>query len=165
MSNARQQVRVELLAEALRSTGTACLRVFGGSMMPWLRPGDTLFVRRETPQGITPGEIVLYARRGRLYAHRVIRKRWEAGKSLLVTKGDTLPDADPLVSSEELLGRVTRICRGQRQINLQTSPRLFLGRVLTYLSAWSRWWFPVVRAVKRLCFPGKVRLRSETCLE
>ena len=134
-------------------------------MMPWLRPGDTLVVRRETPQGIIRGEIVLYARRGRLYAHRVIRKRWEAGEALLVTKGDALPDADPPVSSEELLGRVTRIRRGQRQINLQTSPRLFLGRLLTYLSAWSRCWFPVARAIKRFCFPGKAPLRSETCLE
>ncbi|MFQ5664056.1 MAG: signal peptidase I [Terriglobia bacterium] len=158
MINPGQQLRGELVAQALRTSGTVRLRVFGGSMRPWLRPGDILLVRREHPVRVRPGEIVLYARGGALFAHRVIRKGWQAGQPLLVTKGDAFPEADPAVSSEELLGRVARVLRGRREINLESWRQLSLGRFLAFLSASSRWLYRIASVVERVCFSRRQTL-------
>ncbi|MBI3663806.1 MAG: S24/S26 family peptidase [Acidobacteria bacterium] len=143
-------LRAELLADALRSGGAVCLRVFGGSMWPWLRSGDALSVRREEAARIHPGEIVLFVREGRLYAHRVIRKSWHEGRAVLVTKGDALPRADAPLAAGELLGRVFRVRRGAREFALDSPQRRTLGRAAALVTHSSRFWYPLARAVRRI---------------
>ncbi len=101
------------------------------------------------------GEIVLFARGDQLYAHRVIHKRLVAGTTMVVTKGDALPQKDFPLSGGELLGRVVRIHRGTREINLDSWPRLFLGWLLSLLSPWSERGYALARAVKRFSTLGR----------
>ena len=55
MNRTSDPLRVDLVAQTLRSIGTGRLRVFGSSMRPWLRPGDILLIRRESPLVVLPG--------------------------------------------------------------------------------------------------------------
>ena len=144
--------RVEEIREKLGERGEVRLRVFGGSMVPWIRPGDVLLIRRVDGRQIGAGNVVLFAREDRLFVHRVIGKR--AGGEL-VTKGDALPRADAPVTTEELLGRVTFILRGTRQISLETPRQIALGRLLSRLSFSSRLWYPLARVTKRMFLPGR----------
>src|SRR3979411_594406 len=101
-----------LADEVVRRFGTICLRVFGTSMVPSVLPGDLISVQRASVSEISPGEIVLYMREGRLFAHRVVGYTGGYQRhddSYLITRGDRLSHNDPPVSSSELLGRVTSI--------------------------------------------------------
>jgi len=57
---------------------------------------------------VSKGEIVLFSRDRRLFAHRVL----ESSGSAILTRGDTLGCVDAVVPEDELLGRVAAIVRG-----------------------------------------------------
>jgi len=101
----------ELAGEILRGFGTLRLQVTGQSMIPSVWPGDILLIHRCAFTEILSGDIVLYAREGRLFAHRVICAAEDFENPRLVTQGDALPAPDPPVSAEELLGKVLQIFR------------------------------------------------------
>jgi len=109
-----------LASEVVRTFGKVRLRVFGTSMVPSVLPGDLISVQRAGLSGISCGEIVLYSREGRLFAHRVVGRAGSHEDPRLITRGDRLSHNDPPVSCSELLGRVTSIqCgdgRGHRQV-------------------------------------------------
>jgi signal peptidase I len=109
----------ELVAEALRAGAETRVRVMGTSMLPALWPGDILVIRALV---ITPssGNIVLFLRQGRLFAHRVVR----AVGSELITRGDALPDLDPPVRVSEVLGVVAEIVRDGSQPVAARAPSL-----------------------------------------
>ena len=70
--DARSGLKGELFLEVLRTFGSARLRVTGTSMLPSIWPGDILEVRRPGEVKIASGELVLFERGGRFFAHRVV---------------------------------------------------------------------------------------------
>jgi signal peptidase I len=85
-------------------------------MMPAIRPGDLISVERAGVSEIFPGDIVVFAREGRLIAHRVVARTARPGEGYLVTRGDRTRRNDALVSSVELIGRVSHIERGRSRV-------------------------------------------------
>jgi hypothetical protein len=73
-------------------------------------------VDRVDASTVSEGDIVLFARDRRLFAHRVITKSHQSGDLHLVTRGDAMPAPDSPVSESELLGKVARIQRNGRWI-------------------------------------------------
>lgn len=122
MMNTRSELKGELFLEVLRSTGQAKLALTGASMLPSIRPGDVVEVRRESVGEISPGDVVLCARQGGFFAHRVVEKRAGSERTVLITRGDALLAPDPPVAPEEVLGRVTAILRGGRRLELRLTP-------------------------------------------
>ena len=108
-----EALRCQLAEEVLCLAGELRLRVTGTSMLPSVWPGDILHIRRQDTIESLPGDIVLVRRQGRLCAHRVVKKISKEGEPYWITRGDSLPDDDPPVSGQELLGRVTCILRGR----------------------------------------------------
>lgn len=105
----------ELAGEVVRTFGEVRLRVLGTSMVPSIHPGDVISVQRACLSEISPGEIALYTREGRFFAHRVVACAGSGEPPFLVLRGDRLRYNDPPISSIELLGRVHFIERGRRQ--------------------------------------------------
>jgi signal peptidase I len=106
----------DLAAEALRSSGKLRLRVNGRSMLPAVWPGDTLLVECAKEGAVHEGDIVLFGRDRRLFAHRVLAKTPAHGGSTIATRGDAMPQPDPPISSHELLGKVAFISRNGKLI-------------------------------------------------
>lgn len=126
----RETLGCELAAEVLRSFGRLRLRTTGASMLPAVWPGDVLSVRSHGAMEALPGDIVLFARGGRLVAHRVVERALCDDKIQWVTRGDSVAGNDAPVSSDELLGRVTAIERGSRRL----TPRQSLAcRLISWL--------------------------------
>ena len=100
-----------LFAHALQAVGAACLRVLGGSMQPAIHPRDILVVAGCQIDDLRPRDVVLFARDGRLVAHRLIDVGIRAGRRVLVTRGDALWSADAPVDAGDLLGRVVAVGR------------------------------------------------------
>ncbi len=59
-----------------------------------------------------PGDVVLFSRKGRLFVHRVV----EMSGGAVVTRGDSMLDADPPVAVSDVLGRVESIERGGSRV-------------------------------------------------
>jgi signal peptidase I len=136
--HACQVAKTGLASEVLRSFGELRLQVEGSSMLPSIYPGDILTVRRAEIAGVVPGDIVLYTREDRLYAHRIVEKICDSEGVLLLTRGDTLAENDPPISPAELLGQVTSIARGPFRLAPGREPSAY-GRVVAGLVQRSMW--------------------------
>jgi signal peptidase len=108
----------ELAAEVVRSFGELRLRVTGSSMLPAIRPDDVLTVRHCGVDEVGVGDVVLYTRHRRLFAHRVV-SRSDVG---LVTQGDGVAKPDPAVTAAEFLGRIVLVSRRGRSIPPESKP-------------------------------------------
>lgn len=133
---AAKAIGCDLAAEVVGVFGSVRLRVSGTSMAPTLCPGELVGVEKTRMTEILPGEIVVFARDGRLIVHRVVTKIQSRGESYLVTRGDRVRKSDSPVSGSEFVGRVTNIERGRS--GAFTSSRLNLAsRVFSLLLSFS----------------------------
>jgi signal peptidase I len=144
------------IAAKLRADGSVCFRVLGASMFPWLRSGDLVFVRSFTYEQASRGDVVLFERGGRLFVHRVIQAAVAGAgarqRGALITKGDALDSADEPVTRAEFLGRVIRVHRGNRHIDVESMVRVMIGRLIARFSRTSFALYRPARAVKHLLF-------------
>jgi len=118
----RTKVKCDLAFEVVRTFGEVRLEVTGGSMLPAVWPGDQLIVQSRNPNKIQPGQFILYLRDGSLVAHRVVSRDGD----LIVTRGDSVPQADPPFPSSEVAGEIISIVRRGRRV----APELTFGRRL-----------------------------------
>jgi len=106
------------VAEVVRATGSAKLKVTGLSMLPAIWPGDVLTVNKISPKMLERGQIVLYRGDGKLTAHRVV----QVAHDHFLTRGDCVPSLDPPVTFSAMVGLITDVCRNGRAAKLQPSP-------------------------------------------
>ncbi len=116
-------VKCDLAGEVLRSSGRLRLRVMGWSMLPTVWPGDMLVVDSVKSDGVCEGDIVLFGRDRRLFAHRVVKNN-AGGNAKIVTRGDAMPAPDPPVDETQLLGKVSCIIRNGKCIEPRRSLRV-----------------------------------------
>lgn len=115
-AQAEHATKCELAVDALRSSGCLRLRVNGWSMLPSVRPGDTVLIERVNGNEISEGDIVLFGRDRRLFVHRVVKRKTQTG---LVTRGDSMRVSDPVLQENELLGKVVLLWRNGSRIEPQ----------------------------------------------
>jgi len=128
----RTAVKCELAAEVARAFGEVRVEATGSSMLPAVRPGDRLVVRRRDFSEVQAGQIVVYYRGGGLVAHRVVGRSGSAGSTdsagdQLLTRGDSLQQDDSPVQASEMVGEVVRIERGGRQVSPEQTMRRRVG--------------------------------------
>ena len=155
LSQAGERQKCNLAVEVLRSFGQVQLRVAGTSMLPTLWPGDLLTIEPTPIESILPGDLVVYARQHQFVVHRVV-KGAIAQTQTLVTRGDAVPHTDSAITSEQFLGRVTRIHRNGRQVvpaRRVAHVRRLSGRALFHFDRLRslamhcyRWWSANVQA-------------------
>jgi signal peptidase I len=141
--NASIELACGLAGEIVRDFGEVRLCAFGTSMAPSILPGDLLVIQKAGIDEISPGEVVLFSREGRLFIHRVADRKVSftaesLEESILITRGDRLCQDDPPVSSRELLGRVVCLERGRRKIELLARPDGSRGWMVRQLRASDR---------------------------
>lgn len=123
---------VDLMRQVLSRGKSIRFRARGGSMAPFIRDGDVIYISpfRKGEPGLGQVAAFLQPQTGGLLVHRVVGKN---GLAYLI-QGDNTPGKTDLVPPENLLGRVTQVERDGRQV------RLGLGaeRYLIALSSRSR---------------------------
>jgi signal peptidase I len=128
---ATQAAACQLAAEVAGQFGGVRLRVSGTSMTPAVRPGDVLAVEKASFSQVDTGEIVVFARDGRLVAHRLVAKT----ECHLITRGDRTRRNDSPVSVAEFVGRVTDVERGGTPVQARKRPSIAqqaIARVLRF---------------------------------
>jgi signal peptidase I len=131
LTNGQRHTSMELVCglagEVVRTFGEVRLRVRGTSMVPSILPGDLVAIQSAGLREISPGEVVLFSQKGRLFVHRVVDRQVSSAadgleEPFLITRGDRLCHNDPPVSSRDMLGRVVSVKRGNRKIELLAQP-------------------------------------------
>jgi signal peptidase I len=156
----RREGDVLCIADALKSRGRISLRVHGTSMLPWVRPGDIAFVRKISSEHVRCGDIVLFRREDHLFVHRIVENRGSLDAAELLSKGDAHPASDGIVEEQELLGRVVRIYRGGQRINLDAPAQLALGVLISQLSLYSRFWYPLAKFAAMVTRPARRAMKA-----
>ncbi len=155
----RDRIKHNLATEVLRAAGGVQLAAFGYSMLPTLWPGDLLQVQAASFAQVEAGEVVLFAREGRFFVHRVLQRMDGDAQQFLITRGDALPAPDAFVKPDEVLGRVTTVRRKDRDIPVPgcTVARRGLGLLLTasvrlrsLALRWQAWHSPAAEAQSEL---------------
>jgi signal peptidase I len=112
MTETREDHKLALAVEVLRSSGAIRLQALGTSMLPSIWPGDVLRIEAKPWEEMVPGDIVLVARNRRFFIHRLIEKN----NSHWITRGDSIPQNDAPVAQVQVLGKVSTIHRKGRVI-------------------------------------------------
>jgi signal peptidase I len=150
---ATREKELNPIAAKMRANGSVNFRVLGASMFPWIRSGDLVFVRKFAYEQASRGDVVLFERGERLFVHRVIKVAVTAagaGQRVLITKGDALDREDGPVARAEFLGRVIRVHRGNRHIDMESMGRVMMGRLIARLSRASFLLYHPASSVKHL---------------
>jgi signal peptidase I len=106
------------------------LKARGGSMWPFLRDGDVVWVRETALGDLRIGDVVCYADAGdRLFLHRLVGREGDT----LVTRGDTLTYVDR-VEAPAYIGRAVAFERRGRQVRLDTTWQRRLSRAIVRLA-------------------------------
>lgn len=118
----------ELLRAVLDKGVPFRFRANGFSMSPFIRDGDVVTV---SPLfDVTPhlGDVVAVIQpgTGRLVLHRVVGKK----SSYYITKGDNIAKEDGLVSTENILGFVTKVERKGERVAVGFGPERILIAIL-----------------------------------
>ncbi len=126
----------------------------GESMFPCIKQGDLLVVHPIALEEAAIGEIVAFRKvesHSVLTTHRVVQKGKERGQRYIITQGDRNPYRDfPLVSSQEVLGKVVGIERNGQVISLE-SPFYRIGGYLRARLSLGLWILGVLKRKIGLC--------------
>jgi signal peptidase I len=116
------------------NNGRLSVKVHGGSMGPFIGDGDIIITKKVDPKAMVRGEVILYRRREKYCAHRIIRKSKENGKTVFITKGDRLYHLDAPVDEEQILGKVIAVMKKNQIINLTSKKWRALNLLLLLYS-------------------------------
>jgi SOS-response transcriptional repressor LexA len=117
--------KLSLVGEILRRQGSCRLKVSGSSMLPTLWPGDLVMIEHKSLSEILPGDVVLYQRDGRFFLHRLESVRMDHSGVLIMIRGDAMPQHDPPVSPDQLLGVLAGVWSDGHWVSLPRQMRGF----------------------------------------
>jgi len=110
----------KLSSEILKGGNSIRFKAYGSSMVPWIKNGDMLTVQPISINEIRVGQVVFYASKSeRPVVHRVLQIRLHESKTILVTRGDASPLSEDQIEATKVLGKVVRIHRGKKVIQLE----------------------------------------------
>ena len=108
----------QLLREGLNRGQVIKFLVTSRSMTPFLKPGDHVFLEQVNPKGLQRGDLLVIDDNKELVIHRLI---FINPNEQVCTKGDNLLSLDLPITAANILGKVVRIERDRKLIDL-TAP-------------------------------------------
>jgi len=127
-----QHIALDLARVETGQDGRLGLHVVSCSMLPLLRPGDLVQVRRMPVEALRQGDVIVVNSAGNPITHRLVMvdaQGWH-------TKGDSCTFADPPVPAEAIWGRVVSVERGDTCLDLQNRRWSLVNRCVGALSCW-----------------------------
>ncbi|MFC1716954.1 S24/S26 family peptidase [Candidatus Poribacteria bacterium] len=125
---------LDVILERSRRTNRQIWWSFTGtSMLPRIKEGDMLLVQHGLHR-IRSGDVVAFRAGGELITHRVLLIRRHGDRRTYLMKGDNRRLFDALVYETSVMGRVVRIKRDEKSIDLERSHSKFLNLAIAAFS-------------------------------
>ncbi len=141
----------DIVSGALLKGYVIDMKLYGYCMRPIINNGDLAQISPVEYDELSVGDIVVYGFNDKLKIHRLIKKvKWH-GNNVFVTKGDKSKFIDTPVSSNRLIGRVTKVYKNQQVLNLTS----YLWRLINYLLVKH---FISLKMIKRFILISKILL-------
>lgn len=122
------------------------VRIEGASMLPLIRPGDTVSLCLINGDELKTGDLIAFRQDGDLIVHRFIKQRKIDRSRWLCQKGDNLSGWS-WIPEDDVLGRVESIRGRGKVIYMNTRPWTWINRVMGI--SWLLW-ISVVEKVRLL---------------
>lgn len=105
--------------QILNNGGSFSFKAHGSSMYPFICDGDILTVEQVEYSALKVGDIAFYrSSDDRLIVHRVVDKKLQSNKLMLLMRGDSVFNNDGWIYSDQVLGKVVSIQRDKKFIQL-----------------------------------------------
>lgn len=95
-------------------------KALGNSMTPFICSGDVITVKSTESDNLSIGDIIFYVSETRFIVHRLIQKNKIGTELFFITKGDNRGLPDPPVESSQIKGKVVKIERGSKSIDMES---------------------------------------------
>jgi hypothetical protein len=115
-----------LMADLLRSGIPVRFRAMGRSMSPTIGHKEVVTVAPTHHADLRPGDVVLYERGQRIFAHRlvaVVRHDDDNGEVRFLLRGDNQLECDRPVGPSAILGKLVEVHRFWGPVSLDDAPR------------------------------------------
>ena len=109
VDTSRHQAKLEVALECLAYAGHLTLCATGLSMMPRIRPGSRVRIRRAHAGELTPGDVILARTAEGIRLHRLVSVGAQNSQPVWITRGDNHPHCDPPLVREQILGVMTHV--------------------------------------------------------
>ncbi len=130
-----RQTAIGLVKETITKGEECPLFPIGSCMAPLICHKDRVIAKYTAADDVHLGDIVVYqVSSDRLFLHRVIYKRVNGGHVTLLTKADNLLLAEPPITADRILAKVTAVEKGSRTIRLDSKSSCFFNRWLARYS-------------------------------
>jgi len=124
-----------LLTEELLKEGFIIqINVGGYSMFPYLRKGNTIFIKKESINTLKTGDVIVFRSVNKMIAHRIISIRKKNSQVKILTKGDSLGFFDKPMTEERYIGKIIEIYRNDKTILIDTPIHLLLNKLIALIS-------------------------------
>ena len=105
-------------------------------MLPFLRQGDKLVIKKAPADDLRVGDIILYRASNQLVCHRLVKKAKVKGGYVLYARGDNSDSAPEPVTESMCSGKVIGIIKRGKMISVtHCLPRL-AGRLIVATAPW-----------------------------
>jgi hypothetical protein len=113
-----RETTLELALECLAKSGYLRLRVTGASMLPKIRPGCYVLIRRASaelsraelsPAELSPGDVILARTEDGVRLHRLVEIRGSGADAVWITRGDNHTHCDPPLTSGQIVGVLSQV--------------------------------------------------------
>ena len=133
MSEERFCPYIDFALQAIGEAGREILlSVQGTSMLPLMMQGDRVSIRPMPAGMIEVGDVFAFRENGKVIVHRCVGKKTRDGSMRFCQKGDNL-EGWSWVREEQVIGKVERIVKPGKVLQLSTRPWSRAGRVMGFL--------------------------------
>lgn len=128
------RIDLHALSKEFSNRGTLLhFKANGSSMHPFIQSGNTIVIKPLEKITVNIGDIIFFRRTEKensFTAHRLIKIGKGQGGTQLFTKGDDLGYYDPPVLQEQVIGRVVRVERNGKRLELTSRPWCIFGYII-----------------------------------
>ena len=120
-----------LLKRALKKGGQFTQKIEGESMLPTLKPGQSITISYADRKGIVLGDVLVFQGALNQVVHRLVETRQEGKNTLYITKGDNNLSTDPPIEFSKVVGKISKIeGRDFSSLESQEKKELMVARSL-----------------------------------
>lgn len=122
----------DIIRDLLSRKDVVTVKAIGDSMWPFIREGDMVVLKKCNIGDLSIGDIVVYTNKNSdtLVSHRVVKKIKEG----VFSKGDGWLSRCDIVNKDNLIGRLIRIIRKDKILDLDSSLYKGLNRIIAWMS-------------------------------